>query len=255
MKPLKVNSVLIFYLFLVSLSSFAEIDPATIVAGWLFDAGNGDTVADVSGNGHDGEIQGAPKWGDGKFGKALEFDGANDWIAVPEIGIFEEITACVWAQYTGRVGQFRVIFNNNGWAAGDVHHQIRPANELVWAVNGDGGHFFSKTFFTDKEMNKWHHFATVYSTKQKLRRYYINGEENIEDDKGVVMGKLGPARIGAWDGGNRQWMGLLDELIFFNVALGQEDIQQLMETGFEKTLPVAVKGKLATKWGALKGTH
>jgi len=255
MKLLKVNVVLIFCLFLVPLLSFAEIVPATIVAGWLFDEGNGATVSDVSGNGHDGEIQGAPKWVDGKFGKALEFDGANDWIEVPEIGIFEEITACVWAQYTGRVGQFRVIFNNNGWAAGDVHHQIRPANELVWAVNGDGGHFFSKTFFTDKEMNKWHHFATVYSTNLKLRRYYINGEENVADDKSIVKGKLGPARIGAWDGGNRQWIGLLDELIFFNVALAKEDMKQLMETGFEKTLAVEATGKLATKWGTLKGTN
>ena len=110
----------------------------------------------------------------------------------------------------------------------------------------------SKTFFTDKEMNKWHHFATVYSTKQKLRRYYINGEENTEDDKGTVPGKLGPARIGAWDGGDRNWIGYLDELVFFNVALTQEDITQVMEKGFEKALSVQSQGKLATKWGALK---
>ena len=255
MKLLRVNLVLLFCLFSISLSSPAEIDPATIVAGWLFDDGDGDTLSDLSGNGHDGEIQGAPKWVDGKFGKALEFDGAKDWIEVPEIGIFEEITVCVWAQYTGRVGQFRVIFNNNGWVAGDVHHQIRPPNDLVWAINGDGGHFFSKTFFNEKEIDKWHHFATVYSTKQKLRRYYINGEENAEDDKGAVPGKLGPARIGAWDGGDRQWIGFLDELVFFNIALTQEDITQVMEEGFEKTLSVQPQGKLATKWGVLKSTN
>ena len=255
MERLQVNLTLLLCLFLIPLSSFAEIDPANIVAGWLFDEGNGNTASDISGNGHDGEIQGTPKWVDGKFGKALELDGAKDWIEVPEIGIFEEITACVWAQYTGRVGQFRVIFNNNGWAAGDVHHQIRPPNELVWAVNGDGGHFFSKTFFNDKEIDKWHHFATVYSTKQKLRRYYINGEEHAEDDKGIVKGKLGPARIGAWDGGDRYWIGFLDELVFFNVALTQEDITQIMEVGFEKTLSVQPQGKLATKWGVLKSTN
>ena len=54
----------------------------------------------------------------------------------------------------------------------------------------------SKTFFTDKEINKWHHFATVYSTKQKLRRYYINGEENTEDDKGTVPGNSVPQELG-----------------------------------------------------------
>ena len=255
MKFLCVNLALIFCIFSISLSGFAEIDPTTIVAGWLFDEGKGKITADISGDGHDGEIQGAPKWVDGKFGKALEFDGAKDWIDVPEIGTFEEITACVWAQYTGRVGQFRVIFNNNGWVVGDVHHQIRPANELVWAVNGTPGHLFSTIFYTDKEMNKWHHFATVYSTKQKLRRYYINGEENKEDDNTVVPGRLGPARIGSWDGGDRNWIGFLDELVFFNVALTKEDITQVMEGGFEKALSVQPQGKLATKWGVLKSTH
>ena len=252
MKCLQVSSVLLFCLCLIPLTSSAEIDPATIVAGWLFDEGNGDTLSDFSGNGHDGEIQGAPKWVDGKFGKALEFDGAKDWVDVPEIGTFEEITACVWAQYTGRVGQFRVIFDNNGWVQGDVHHQIRPANELVWAINGNGGHLFSTIFFNDKEIDKWHHFATVYSTKEKIRRYYINGEENKEDNQAAVPGKLGPARIGDWDGGDRFWMGYLDELVFFNVALTQEEVTQIMEEGFEKVLSVQPEGKLATKWSVLK---
>ena len=39
--------------------SFAAIDPSTIVGLWHFDEGNGSTVADSSGNGHDGEIDGA----------------------------------------------------------------------------------------------------------------------------------------------------------------------------------------------------
>ena len=255
MKYLRINFALLPCVFLITLPSFAEIDPATIVAGWLFDNGKGNIVSDISGNGHDGEIQGAPKWVDGKFGKALEFDGAKDWVEVPEIGIFEEITACLWAQYTGRVGQFRVIFNNDGWVAGDVHHQIRPANELVWAINGNAGHLFSNIFFTDKEIDKWHHFATVYSTKQKLRRYYINGVENTTDEQAAVKGKLGPARIGAWDGGDRYWIGFLDELVFFNAALTKEDITQVMEEGFEKTLSVQPEGKLATKWGVLKSAN
>ena len=63
MKRLQLNLALLFCLFSISVLSFAEIDPATIVAGWLFDEGNGNITSDISGNGHDGEIQGAPKWG------------------------------------------------------------------------------------------------------------------------------------------------------------------------------------------------
>ena len=50
-------------------------------------------------------------------------------------------------------------------------------------------------------------------------------------------------------------MGFLDELVFFNVALTKEDITQIMEEGFEKTLSVQPQGKLATKWGVLKSIN
>jgi hypothetical protein len=62
MECLQINLALLLCLFLIPLSSFSEIDPANIVAGWLFDEGNGGIASDISGNGHDGEIQGAPKW-------------------------------------------------------------------------------------------------------------------------------------------------------------------------------------------------
>ena len=67
---------------LIALPSLAEIDPKNITGMWLFDEGKGGTAADSSENGNDGEIHGA-KWVDGKFGKALEFDGASNWVEVP----------------------------------------------------------------------------------------------------------------------------------------------------------------------------
>jgi len=40
------------------------------------------SAKDLSGNGNDGIIYGA-KCVDGKFGKALSFDGVNDYVEVP----------------------------------------------------------------------------------------------------------------------------------------------------------------------------
>lgn len=59
----------------------AAIDSSNIMGMWLFNEGNGNTAEDSSGNGNDGKIHGA-KWVDGKFGKALEFDGTDDWVEV-----------------------------------------------------------------------------------------------------------------------------------------------------------------------------
>ena len=49
---------------------------------WLFDEGKGDEAKDSSGNGNLGKINGAT-WDKGKFGKALSFDGTDDWVEVP----------------------------------------------------------------------------------------------------------------------------------------------------------------------------
>ena len=41
--------------------------------------GSGEVAEDSSANGNDGELKVGPKWVDGKFGKALEFDGVDDY--------------------------------------------------------------------------------------------------------------------------------------------------------------------------------
>ena len=55
-------------------SGKSQAGPEGLVGAWLFDEGKGNVAKDASGNGHDGEIRKA-KWVDGKFGKALEFNG------------------------------------------------------------------------------------------------------------------------------------------------------------------------------------
>ena len=66
--------------------SYAKIDPETIVGAWLFDEGSGKTVKDSSGNGNDGKLEG-PKSAKGVFGKALEFDGKDDYVEVTSNGL------------------------------------------------------------------------------------------------------------------------------------------------------------------------
>jgi len=44
----------------------SKVTDAEAVGIWLFDEGNGKTVRDASGNGHDGDIVGAVEWADGK---------------------------------------------------------------------------------------------------------------------------------------------------------------------------------------------
>ena len=67
----------------VAAPSYCKIAPETIVAYWLLDDGQGKTATDSSDNAYDGFITGS-NWVDGKYGKALEFDGKTDQVEVPD---------------------------------------------------------------------------------------------------------------------------------------------------------------------------
>ena len=231
------------------LLSSAEITEDMVAAAWLFD---GD-AADVSGNGFDGELEGG-KFVGGKFGDAIELNGKNEWIAIPKrIGEFEEITFAHWVKSTGREGQWRTFFNNDGWKAGDIHYQIHPNNKVEFSINGNppGNDTFANYMLAGDEMDKWVHIATAYSAAEGKIRFYINGELDVENDWGGNPGILDPAQIGDW-GQTRQWEGQMDEFIIFNAYLGEDDIQTVMNEGLETSLAVDPKQKLAVTWGGLK---
>lgn len=55
---------------------------AGLVAAYNFEEASGTRVVDASGKGNHGIIRGAKRVSKGKFGKALSFDGVNDWVTV-----------------------------------------------------------------------------------------------------------------------------------------------------------------------------
>lgn len=63
-----------------------------------FDEGSGKVVRDLSGKNHDGTINGA-QWTNGKFGKALSFNGKDNFVEVPysdDFAITDGITLGAW---------------------------------------------------------------------------------------------------------------------------------------------------------------
>lgn len=241
---------------LLAASSYAAIDPGTIIGAWLFDEGDGGTAGDSSGNGVNGELQGC-SWVDGKVGKALEFNGTSDWVDIPKkIGAFDQVTITAWVNCTGRVGQWRVIFNNNGWKAGDIHHQLHTNNLVEFSINGNpqGNDTFGTLIFNASQLNIWHHLATVYSSEGWIR-FYVDGQLDVENAWGGSQATFDAGRIGSWDGGGREWQGMLDEIIFFNAVLEEDDIRTLMDKGLAAILSVEPAGKLAFNWGSVKAGY
>lgn len=121
--------------FMIVQFSHAEIDPTTVVGAWLFNESDGKVAADSSDMNNDGNLVGGAKWVKGKFGNAIELNGTDAWVTVPQIAPLEDFTLLKWFNSTGRVGMWRCFFNRNGWAAGFVHYQFRPDNKMEMAIH------------------------------------------------------------------------------------------------------------------------
>lgn len=100
MTRIKVLCICFMAIYLVFASVSYAIDPATCVGKWKFDEGFGNVAKDSSGKGNDGEILGGAKWVDGYFGKALEFEGRNSCVKVPNDPSLDgdEVTVMAWVK-------------------------------------------------------------------------------------------------------------------------------------------------------------
>jgi hypothetical protein len=99
-----VSFVLVLSVALTSVSRAADPD---LVGWWRFDDGSGTTAADFSGNGNDGTLQGDTAWVTGHLGKALEFDGVDDFVDVPHsesLMVGDEVTVMAWINTPRHLG-------------------------------------------------------------------------------------------------------------------------------------------------------
>ena len=99
---------LALFLFLVPV--FAH---ATVIGQWCFDEGSGTTVADSSGNGVNGTLNGGVTWANGTYGTCLYFDGSSGYVSIPD-GAWNKaaaFTLTCWYKSEGGAGQ-RTVFDH-----------------------------------------------------------------------------------------------------------------------------------------------
>lgn len=244
---------------LIVLPSLAEIDPGSITGMWLFDEGKGGTATDSSGNGNDGEIHGA-KWVDGKFGKALEFDGASNWVEVPHsntVGFKAGVSFTITCYFKGTRVAGALVGKNyedtsqvlpwyllwNGGANNKVSLYLRDSASTSFPCHGT----------SEIGDDKWHFVVGRADASAGKASIWIDGKMETEIDFNKKDG------YGTGDGVfhigrhyDRYTEGIIDEVALFNVALEEEDIKFLMENGLETAAAVEPVNKLTTTWGRIK---
>lgn len=260
MHVIRIYVLILFAVSFLILPSQAALNPDNIMGLWLFNEGNGNTAKDSSENGNDGKINGGAKWVDGKFGKALEFDGTDDWVEVQhsDTVAFQKGTS------------FSITLHFNGSAVGGAlvgkgyedQSQVKPWY-LLWNGGGDPNVSFYLRTSADQNSRinstipvadeKWHFIAAVADADAKKISLWIDGKKNVEDTLVVSEG------YGTNDSVfhiarhfDRYTKGIIDDVGLFNVALSEGEMKTIMDNGLEEAAAVDAVGKLTTTWGKIK---
>ena len=256
MKRLTVVSIsfIIVSLMLTGISD-AKIDPDTVVGIWLFDEGKGDIAKDSSENGNDGTFVGDPQWVDGKFGGALEFDGASSYVDCGndeslDIETGGSVTICAWVYSNiGSTGAWQGILAKRDANYGYGINLITNAFQ-VYTSGGSGVQGFAYNL----PVKEWAFVCGIMSAQPT--ELYVNGESfGVKGPGGGVISTTNTLRIAASLEAAEIFNGIIDDVSIFNVTLTVDEINDIMNDGLARATgitAVSPSGKLATTWSEIK---
>jgi hypothetical protein len=225
--------------------SFSRVEstplPSGLMAYWKLDEGAGTTVSDSSGNNYQGTIQGA-NWIDGKFNKALNFDGVSSYVNIPSLPVTDinSLTVVVWINsdfskigyifYHGDTGEFLL---HNGERTSDGPVAGRYPNIASFSVKLAGSTWYD-VYSKSLEPSIWHQLVGVW-TKGESLKIYVDGTlagENNAISSGTLLndGSYWLPSLGVYNRGAEAdtfYKGLLDNVMVFNRALTSEEITTL----------------------------
>lgn len=250
-------AILIAVSLIFAVQSYAKINLDNCVGMWLFNEGNGNVAKDSTGKCKDGKITGA-LWTNGKFGKALSFNGTSDFVEIPNsenLNPKKAMSMGCWVNIKGNVGQHRDIISKDGESAERQYlltaSDVNKFRAHVWTADGVARYFDGKTTV---ELDTWYYVAQTYDGN--TLKLYVNGKEDgVGNYSGDIIVTSQPVRIGG--GANAgaapyHIPAIIDEVVIFNTALEPADIINLMNNGLSNVLAVSQIGKLATTWSSIK---
>jgi fibronectin type 3 domain-containing protein len=200
-----------------------------LVAAYSFNEGAGSTVADASGNGNTGTILYATWTTQGKFGKALVFNGTDAWVTVNDsasLHLSSGMTIEAWVYPTVRPSGWRTIVHKEV----DIYYLMASSSQNTPAGGGTFTAGNQNVYAPSSlKVNTWTHIAVTYDGA--ALRLYVNGQEVANQPQITpLMISTQPLRIGGNSPHGEYFRGRIDEVRIYNRALTQAEIQQDMST-------------------------
>lgn len=189
------------------------------VGHWNFDGNSLDGL-----NANNGIPTGSPAYAAGKIGKAIDLDGADDFVTLPEdVSMAEDMTLAAWVYWDGG-SQWQRIFDFGTSTSQNLFLTPRSgSNTLRFAIKNGGDEQIVET--SQLAVGQWVHAAVIL--RDDVAVLYVNGKP-VDTNPDVT---IDPVDFEADRNyiGKSQWPdplfnGRVDDFRVYNFALSGSDI-------------------------------
>jgi hypothetical protein len=197
---------------------------AALVGWWKFNEGSGNIAGDSSGQGLDASIEG-PIWVEGQSGSALEFNGTDSLVRIPEFTTGPVQTVAAWIKIDSVQGGGRQIFNGNG--PPHMNFEVFDGQIKGRVYTGSGN---LELVGPEVSVGVWTHLAWVWDFGANRSELYIDGESvalgeasnTIEHTSESIIGRHPSATTASF-------LGAIDEMRIYDHALDLSEIRAAMK--------------------------
>ena len=208
--------------------------PSGLVGWWRF---NNDAT-DSSGNGNDGIVYGGESYVDSPMGRALIFDGVNNYVDCgngASLRPTSALTVEAWVNYAGFFSDsagHAIVSEAQYTSNGFMLYQAcgTPYNSVRYFVRTDTGLFIGQSG-TQLSTDTWYHLAMTYDGSALT--LYIGGvyDSSVSATGAVKWSGTTPnLYIGStYTAGGAKFKGLIDDVRIWNVALLEGQLGKIYE--------------------------
>ena len=250
------------------ISANAQRDEATVAGNWTFNDGS---AKDSSKKGLNGNVVGAPKAVDGIAGKALQFDGEDDGIKIPDSADINSggpytnrtIAAFFNCDDVGIDSRKQVIFEEGGRTRGLVIY-VYDGEVYVGGWNRAEYNWNGEWPSAEVKSKRWYHVGLVIrdaagKVEKDKFEMWLDGKRIAQERGGQLHAHGDDIGIGftnqnavyhdeGGSGTNIDWFaGLIDEVVVYGSAFDEADFRKASQG-----LSVEPQGKFTTTWASLK---
>ena len=248
-----------------SLSGIVDGVNNGMVGWWHLDEGTGTATDDSSGSGKNGTLKNGtgscgsvacPSWTDGKFSKALNFDGVGDYV---QLGFYQTKAqiqnGVTWSAWVNTAATTGTVITQTTDGAGSLERAgglVVRSNKAVFVIY-NGTTYLQPTSTTSVNDGKWHLITGTYDSSNYMR-IYVDGvledtqyAATVEGDGNSVNLRIGYGDLVDPPVNKKFFNGTIDDVRIYNRTLSANEISSLYKAFWTKYNIQSIQNKKTGK--------